>query len=93
VSRIIGLNVTTKENPMFKTDLGLRPAPAIAEAARDTGADLIVVGTRGHTAIGGLMLGSVTQRLLHIAPCALLTVPAEATTVGGDSKAAQSAVA
>jgi nucleotide-binding universal stress UspA family protein len=58
-------------------ELGARPAPVIAEAARETGADLIVVGTRGHSAIGGLLLGSVTQRLLHIAPCPVLVVPAD----------------
>ena len=51
-------------------------AQAIVEAAENGGADLIVVGTRGHTPIGGLLLGSVTQRLLHIAPCPVLAVPA-----------------
>jgi nucleotide-binding universal stress UspA family protein len=57
---------------------GVRPAHLIAEAARDVNADLIVVGTRGHTPVGGLLLGSVTQRLLHIAPCPVLAVPATA---------------
>ena len=51
-------------------------AHAIAEAAEKDGADLIVVGTRGHTAIGGLLLGSVTQRLLQVSPCPVLAVPA-----------------
>jgi nucleotide-binding universal stress UspA family protein len=50
-------------------------AHAIAEAAEKDGADLIVVGTRGHTRIGGLLVGSVTQRLLHVAPCPILAVP------------------
>jgi nucleotide-binding universal stress UspA family protein len=52
-----------------------RPAELIADTAREAEADLIVVGTRGHTAIGGLLVGSVTQRLLHVAPCAVLAVP------------------
>lgn len=50
-------------------------AHAIADAAKESGADVIVVGTRGHTAVGSIVLGSVTQRLLHIAPCAVLAVP------------------
>ena len=50
-------------------------AHAIADAAHDQQADVIVVGTRGHTPLGGLLLGSVTQRLLHIAPCPVLAVP------------------
>ena len=50
-------------------------AHAIAEAAEKDGADLIVVGTRGHTRLGGLLVGSVTQRLLQVAPCPVLAVP------------------
>ncbi len=50
-------------------------AHVIADAAKEAQADLIVVGTRGHTVLGGLLLGSVTQRLLHVAPCPVLAVP------------------
>ena len=51
------------------------PAHAIAEIADGANADLIVVGTRGHSAVAGLFLGSVTQRLLHIARCPVLVAP------------------
>ncbi len=51
------------------------PARSIADLADQTGADLIVVGTRGHSALAGLVLGSVTQKLLHLASCPVLCVP------------------
>jgi nucleotide-binding universal stress UspA family protein len=50
-------------------------ADGIAGIAAGCGADLIVVGTRGHSPIGGLVLGSVTQRLLQVASCPVLAVP------------------
>lgn len=51
------------------------PARPIADIAREADADLIVAGTRGHSAAAGVLLGSVTQRLLHTAPCPVLVVP------------------
>jgi len=57
------------------TEAGGNPAHAIADAAEAEGADVIVVGTRGHGPVAGLLLGSVTQRLLHIAHCPVLAVP------------------
>jgi nucleotide-binding universal stress UspA family protein len=51
------------------------PARVITEAARREQADVIVAGTRGHTALAGVIVGSVAQRLLHLAPCPVLVVP------------------
>lgn len=56
-------------------------AHVLAEVAGDRDADLIVVGTRGHSQIAGLLIGSVTHRLLHIAPCPVLSVPPERPVV------------
>jgi nucleotide-binding universal stress UspA family protein len=76
--RANGLDVTLR----IETTPAPGAAHVIAEAAHDFRADVIVVGTRGHTAIGGLLLGSVTQRLLHIAPCPVLAVPASLSADG-----------
>ena len=51
------------------------PAHVIAQTAENEGADVIVTGSRGHTPLAGVFLGSVAQRLLHIAPCPVLVVP------------------
>jgi nucleotide-binding universal stress UspA family protein len=66
-----GLTATLK----IVDHVGPQPAHEIADLAREVGADLIVVGTRGHAALSGLLLGSVTMRLLHVAPCPVLVVP------------------
>lgn len=67
-----GIKVETK----FMSGRSGIAAHAIAEEAERDGADLIAVGTRGHTRLGGLLIGSVTQRLLQLAPCPVLAVPA-----------------
>jgi nucleotide-binding universal stress UspA family protein len=56
----------------------LKVAEAIVDVAEQAGADLVVVGTRGHSPFGELMLGSVTQGLLHISPCPVLAIPPSA---------------
>jgi nucleotide-binding universal stress UspA family protein len=63
------------------THLGDVPAAhAIAERAREIGADLVVVGTHGHTGLKHVVLGSVAERTVEYAPCSVWTVKGEAST-------------
>lgn len=48
-------------------------APALLEAAK--GADLLVVGSRGHGGFSGLLLGSVSQHVAQHSPCPVVIVP------------------
>jgi nucleotide-binding universal stress UspA family protein len=50
-------------------------AHEIVAAAHDADADLIVTGTRGHTGLARLVLGSVARNVVHHAPCSVLIVP------------------
>ncbi len=50
------------------------PASVIEEEAETRNVDLIVIGTRGHTGLKHLLLGSVAERVVQKAPCAVLTV-------------------
>ena len=47
----------------------------LTEIASDAGADVIVVGSHGHTRLGYLFIGSVTQQLLRIGAYPVLAVP------------------
>ncbi len=47
---------------------------AILEAAGRLGCDLIVMASHGRRGLGGLLLGSETQRVLLRAPCPVLVV-------------------
>ena len=49
-----------------------RTAGAIVDEAGDLGADLIVLGNRGHGAIGPMLLGSVSAEVVDHAPCPVL---------------------
>jgi nucleotide-binding universal stress UspA family protein len=56
-----------------RVELG-EPSEAICEVANRLGVDLVVVGARGHGAGRRLLLGSVSDRVAHHAPCPVLVV-------------------
>jgi nucleotide-binding universal stress UspA family protein len=50
------------------------PGQAILKVAEIEETDLIIMGSRGRTDLGGLVLGSVTHRVLHSSACPVLVV-------------------
>jgi len=51
-----------------------RAAEAISDQARETGADLIVMGTHGRTGVRRLLLGSVTEAVMRAAKVPVIAV-------------------
>jgi nucleotide-binding universal stress UspA family protein len=51
-----------------------RPYLAIIEAAKEKAADLIVMGAHGMTELSSYLMGSVTERVIAYAPCAVMVV-------------------
>lgn len=49
-------------------------ADTIVRFAQERGADLIVMGTHGRTGLGHVLLGSVAEKVVRLAPCPVLTV-------------------
>lgn len=57
---------------------GYHVADKIAQIAGDWKADLLVVGTHGRRGVSRLLLGSVAERIVRMAPCPLLLVRGQA---------------
>jgi nucleotide-binding universal stress UspA family protein len=50
------------------------PRRVIVDEAEAWGADLILLGARGHTAVAGWLIGSVAQSVVRHAPCSVEVV-------------------
>lgn len=50
------------------------PASRIVETAEAMSADLIIVGSHGYNSLERLLLGSVSDSVVHHAPCSVLVV-------------------
>jgi len=55
---------------------GQRVGEAVAEAARDWKADVIVVGTHGRRGVGRVLLGSGAEQIIRLSPVPVLVIRA-----------------
>jgi nucleotide-binding universal stress UspA family protein len=53
------------------------PFDEIVRFGQELSADLIVIGTHGHTGVSHLLLGSVAEKVVRRAPCPVLSVRME----------------
>lgn len=60
-----------------------RPAQEIVGLARREAYDLVVLGTHGRTGVGHLLLGSVAEEVVRLAPCPVLTLGSAAAEALG----------
>ena len=68
-----GVEASIREVPT-----GRDTAEALIDVAKATGADVVVIGLRRRTAVGKLVLGSTSSRLLLGLDCPILAVKAPA---------------
>jgi nucleotide-binding universal stress UspA family protein len=84
-----GLQEHAEQNVSSRVPFELRvivgePLDAIVAQARESGADLVVMGTHGRTGVKRLMFGSVTEAVMRVVSVPVIAVnPAAADTAQG----------
>ena len=74
LNRLVTAEDRAQLNATPATRTGTSAAFEIAEYAKSEGVDLIVLGTHGRGLVGHLLMGSVAEKVVRIAPCPVLTV-------------------
>ena len=71
------LDALAQEHPEATISFMVRegkPAVEILEAVVELGAELVVMGSHGRSGLDHFLIGSVAEKVLRRAPCAVLTV-------------------
>lgn len=74
MDQFIALHMADFQGSLVKAVLPGKPFVEIIRYAREHEIDLIVMGTHGHSALASMFLGSVAEKVVRKAPCAVLTV-------------------
>ncbi|MBF2050250.1 universal stress protein [Leptolyngbya sp. NK1-12] len=61
----------------------IEPGQGLCQAALNWNADLLILGRRGRKGLTEVLLGSVSNYVLHHAPCAVLVIQAEPSALEG----------
>lgn len=72
LEKLVGALAPAADVEMTQVAVEGDPACVLLDAAQD--AELLVVGSRGQGSFGDLLLGSVSQRCAHHAPCPIVIV-------------------
>lgn len=68
-------NTATQQGIMAESDYRtIEPGQGLCQAAQRWQADLIIMGRRGRKGFAEVLLGSVSNYVLHHAPCAVLVI-------------------
>lgn len=62
------------------------PGPLICAIAQAEAVDLVLVGRRGRSGLSEILLGSVSNYVMHHAPCSVLTVQGSQNSVSEESE-------
>ena len=71
---VVGTLAARVERPNPKFFIGTGKADELRASRESSGADLLVVGQRGHGGFAGLVLGSVSQHVSAYAKCTVTVV-------------------
>jgi nucleotide-binding universal stress UspA family protein len=66
--------LATIEKVALRVELGSPIVQTVLDVAQAVGADLIVVGTHGRTGLAHMVLGSVAEKIVRMAPMPVLSV-------------------
>lgn len=75
--QLIGISSGLREQGVDAQAMLLKgdAAKLIVEKANDLGAAIIIVGSHGHGRLHKALLGSVSEAVMHRAPCSVMIVP------------------
>ena len=74
LERFVREHVQTADRALRQKVVLGKPFVEIIRYCQEEKIDLIVLGTHGHSALASILLGSVAEKVVRKAPCAVLTI-------------------